>query len=92
MPKAGHFESRFRNSHVARFTTSSATEPTSASWSFAVLASQTRDSQAESQAQRGELLRQETLLMQQQDRLLKLHLDDDIDQDTFAHKSMELRD
>ena len=35
-------------------------------------------------AQRAELQRQETLLVQQQDRLLNLRLADDIDQETFA--------
>jgi alkylated DNA nucleotide flippase Atl1 len=39
-------------------------------WFRAVLASQTRDAQAESMSQRSELQRQETLLVQQQDRLL----------------------
>ncbi|MBX3443853.1 MAG: recombinase family protein [Planctomyces sp.] len=61
-------------------------------WFRAVLASQTRDAQAESLAQRSELQRQETLLVQQQDRLLNLRLADDIDQATFARKSTELRD
>ncbi|MFO0884845.1 MAG: recombinase family protein [Pirellulales bacterium] len=61
-------------------------------WFRMVLASQTRDAQAESLAQRGELQRQETLLVQQQDRLLNLRLADDIDQDTFARKSTEIRD
>jgi site-specific DNA recombinase len=61
-------------------------------WFRAVLASQTRDSQADSLAQRAELQRQETLLVQQQDRLLNLRLADDIDQETFARKSTELRD
>jgi len=61
-------------------------------WFRMVLASQTRDSQAEAQAQRSELTRQETLLVQQQDRLLNLRLSDDIDQPTFARKSTELRD
>ena len=57
-----------------------------------VLASQTRDAQAESLPQRAELQRQETLLVQQQDRLLNLRLADDIDQETFARKSTEMRD
>ena len=61
-------------------------------WFRTVLASQTRDAQAESQAQRGELLRQEALLVQQQDRLLNLRLADDINQETYARKSTELRD
>jgi site-specific DNA recombinase len=61
-------------------------------WFRMVLASQTRDSQAESLAQRAELQRQETLLVQQQDRLLNLRLADDIDQEIFARKSTEIRD
>ena len=61
-------------------------------WFRMVLASQTRDAQAESLSQRGELQRQETLLVQQQDRLLNMRLADDIDQETFARKQTELRD
>tara|TARA_R110002072_G_scaffold303121_1_gene494565 strand:- start:102000 stop:103481 length:1482 start_codon:yes stop_codon:yes gene_type:complete len=61
-------------------------------WFRTVLASQTRDSQADAQAQRAELQRQETLLVQQQDRLLNLRLADDIDQEVYARKSTELRD
>lgn len=61
-------------------------------WFRLVLASQTRDAQAESLAQRAELQRQETLLVQQQDRLLNMWLAEDIDQDTFAKKHTELRD
>jgi site-specific DNA recombinase len=61
-------------------------------WFRLVLASQTRDAQAESFAQRGELQRQETLLVQQQDRLLNMRLSEDIDQETFARKHTELRD
>ena len=61
-------------------------------WFRMVLASQTRDAQAESCAQRAELQRQETLLVQQQDRLLNMRLADDIDQETFARKSTEIRD
>ncbi len=61
-------------------------------WFRAVLTSQTKDSQAESLAQRAELQRQETLLVQQSDRLLNLRLSDDIDQETYARKATELRD
>ena len=61
-------------------------------WFRLVLASQTRDAQAESLAQRAELQRQETLLVQQQDRLLNMRLAEDIDQETFARKHTELRD
>jgi site-specific DNA recombinase len=61
-------------------------------WFRRVLASQTRDSQADSQAQRAELTQQKTLLIQQQDRLLNMRLADDIDQEAFAKKHNELRD
>lgn len=61
-------------------------------WFKAVLASQTKDSQAESQAQRAELHRQHSLLAAQQDRLLNLCLADQIDENTFARKDTELRD
>lgn len=61
-------------------------------WFRTVLASQTKDQQAESLAQRAELQRQETLLVQQQDRLLNLRIDDSIDQETYARKATQLRD
>ncbi len=61
-------------------------------WFRAVLASQTKDDQAESKAKRAELQRQETLLVEQQDRLLNLRLGGEIEQDSFAKKSTELRD
>lgn len=61
-------------------------------WFRAVLASQTKDEREESRAQRAELLRQESLLMQQQDRLLNLRLSESIDQDTFGRKGTEIRD
>ncbi len=61
-------------------------------WFRMVLASQTRDAQADTRAQRAELIRQETLLIQQQDRLLNMRLSEDIDQETFARKHTEMRD
>ena len=61
-------------------------------WFRLVLASQTRDAQADSLAQRAELQRQESLMVGQQDRLLNLRLSDDIDQETFARKHTEFRD
>ena len=61
-------------------------------WFAAVLASQTRDAQADAKAQRSELQRQATLLVNQQDRLLNLRLGDEIDQEAFARKHTELRD
>ena len=60
-------------------------------WFRQVLRSQTADAQADSRAQRSELKRQESLLVGQQDRLLNLRIDDQIDQETFAAKQMELR-
>ena len=61
-------------------------------WFRLVLASQTRDAQADSRAQRDELLRQESLIVAQQDRLLNMRLAEDIDQETFARKHTEMRD
>ena len=61
-------------------------------WFRAVLASQTKDSQTDSRAQRSELQRQESLIVAQQDRLLNLRINDQIDQETFAAKHTELRD
>lgn len=61
-------------------------------WFRMVLASQTKDSQAESKAQRAELSRQESLLIAQQDKLLDMRLREDIDQDTYAAKQTQLRD
>jgi hypothetical protein len=56
-------------------------------WFGFVLASQTRDARAESLSQLTEFQRQETLLVQQQDRLLNLRISDDVDQATFARQS-----
>jgi len=61
-------------------------------WFRAVLRSKTRDAQKESLAQRAELQRQETLLVNQQDRLLNLRIAGEIDEPTFARKQTELRD
>jgi len=58
-------------------------------WFRMVLAAQTRDAQADWRAQ---LQRQESLIVARQDRLLKLRLAEDIDQETFARKHMEMRD
>lgn len=41
---------------------------------------------------RSELQRQETPLVQQQDRLLNMRLDGEIEQEAYARKSTELRD
>ena len=61
-------------------------------WFREVLKAQTHDAQQDSLAQRGELLRQQTLLVAQQDRLLNLRIDDQIDEASFARKQTELRD
>lgn len=61
-------------------------------WFRAVLASQTRDHQEESRAQRAELERQVSLAVAQHDRLINLRIDDQIDQETFSRKQTELRD
>ena len=61
-------------------------------WFQAVLRSQTKDRQSDAQAQRQELQRQQTLLTEQQDRLLNMRLANDVDQETYARKSMEIRD
>ncbi len=61
-------------------------------WFRAVLASKTRDAQAETRAMRTELQRQSTLLGDQQDRLLNLRIDGQIGDDAFARKNTELRD
>ena len=67
-------------------------DPEIRDWFRAVLASQTRDAQSDARAQREELLRQSSLLVAQQDRLLNLRLGEEVDQDTFARKHTELRD
>ena len=61
-------------------------------WFRAVLASKTKDSQAETKSMRSELQRQSMLLADQQDRLLNLRIDGQIDDNTFAAKNTELRD
>lgn len=61
-------------------------------WFRAVLASKTKDAQAETRAMRSELQRQSTLFADQQDRLLNLRIDGQIDDDTFTKKNTDLRD
>ena len=53
-------------------------------WIRVVLSSKTRDSQLESKAQLAEIQRQETLLANQQDRLLNMRIEDQVDDKTFA--------
>ena len=48
-------------------------------WFRAVLASQTRDQQQDSLAQRGELQRQLTLIVSQQDRLVNMRIEGEVD-------------
>ncbi len=95
--KAGHPRTRipeaeFDRQVLALFDRMRVADESVRDWFQAVLFSQTKDAQAESLAQRAELNRQQTLLVEQQDRLLNLRLSDSIDQDTFARKSTELRD
>lgn len=67
-------------------------DPEVREWFAAVLASQTRDAQADTRAQRHELQRQASLFVTQQDRLVNMRLGEEVDQDTFARKHTELRD
>lgn len=77
---------------LAVFDKMKVADPEVRDWFRAVLAAQTTDAQADDLSRRAELQRQATLLVQQQNRLLNLRLAEDIDQDTFAAKSTELRD
>lgn len=61
-------------------------------WVRAVLQSQTKDSQADSLAQRAEVQRQWTLAIQQQNRIVDMRINHEIDADIFAGKQTELRD
>jgi site-specific DNA recombinase len=61
-------------------------------WFRAVLASQTRDTQADARAQRNELTRQESLIVARQDRLLNMRINDEIDESMFARKHTDMRD
>ena len=61
-------------------------------WFRLVLASQTRDAQAESLRNVRNSSVRKRCSSQQQDRLLNLRLADDIDQETFARKHTEIRD
>lgn len=60
-------------------------------WFRAVLAAQTNDAQSESRAKRSELLRQQSLLATQQDKLLNLLLETEIDQEAYNRKVADLR-
>lgn len=61
-------------------------------WVRAVLRSQTKDSQADSLAQRAEIQRQMTLAVGQQNRLVDMRINREIDADIFAGKQTEARD
>jgi site-specific DNA recombinase len=61
-------------------------------WFRLVLASKTRDAQADSRVQRAELQRQESLIAAQKDRLLNLRIDGEIDESTLSQKQTALRD
>lgn len=57
-------------------------------WFQAMLASKTKDDQAESIEKRKELQRQFSLVIGQQDRLLNLHIEGEIEQETFLLKQV----
>ena len=61
-------------------------------WVRAVLQSQTKDTQADSLAERAEVQRQMTLAVNQQNRLVDMRINREIDADIFAGKQTELRD
>jgi site-specific DNA recombinase len=61
-------------------------------WVLRVLRARTRDEQDCTREQRAELQRQLSLLEGQKDRLLNLRILDEIESDTYAAKSTELRD
>ena len=61
-------------------------------WFGMVLRSKTRDDQDKSKADKQDLVRQSSLLREQQDRLLNLRLLNEIDATIFAKKQRELRD
>ncbi len=61
-------------------------------WVRAVLQSQTKDSQADSLAQRAEIQQQMTLAVQQQNRVVDMRINEEIDADIFTGKQTELRD
>lgn len=95
--KPGHPRTRIKEEHfdaqvLAFFNKIRIEDDGVRDWFRAVLASKTKDAQAETRAMRSELQRQSTLLADQQDRLLNLRIDGQIDDNTFAKKNTELRD
>ncbi|QOJ17884.1 MAG: recombinase family protein [Phycisphaeraceae bacterium] len=91
-PRVRVTEAELDRQVLALFGRMKVEDPEVRDWFRLVLASQTRDAQRDSRAQREELTRQASLLVNQQDRLLNLRLADDVDQETFARKHTELRD
>jgi site-specific DNA recombinase len=91
-PRTRVTEAELDRQMLALFDKMRIEDPAVRDWFRAVLASQTRDAQADSRAQRSELQRQTTLLVAQQDRLLNLRINDQIDEATFGRKQTELRD
>ncbi len=94
--KAGHPRTRIKEADfdaqvLAFFDKIRIDDDSVRDWFRAVLASKTKDAQAETKAMRSELQRQSTLLADQQDRLLNLRIDGQIDDDTFGAKNTELR-
>ena len=85
-------EAEFDNQVLAFFDQIRIEDDNIRDWFRAVLASKTKDAQADTRAQRSELQRQETLIAAQQDRLLNVRIDGQIDDATFASKQIELRD
>jgi site-specific DNA recombinase len=61
-------------------------------WFLKVLRAGTREGQVQSEEKIAELNRQFTVLRSQQGRLLNLRLLDEIDEQTFAAKNVEMRD
>lgn len=95
--KPGHPRCRVREAYLdqqmlALFERMRVQDDAVRDWFRLVLASQTRDAQADSKAQRAELKRQETLTIQQQERLLEMRISEEVDQATYAKKSTQLRD
>ncbi|MCC6908165.1 MAG: recombinase family protein [Phycisphaerales bacterium] len=91
-PRVRVTEEELDHQVLALFGRMKVEDPAVRDWFRLVLASQTRDAQKDSRAQREELTRQASLLVNQQDRLLNLRLSEDVDQETFARKHTELRD
>ncbi len=90
-PRVRVREAELDRQMLATFDRMKVAGPDARDWLREVLAAQTCDAQADTGAQREELMRQSTLIVGQQDRLLNLHIGGGIDETTFAAKSTELR-